>query len=233
MQGRGKFNRCRFNLPTLQDDIALRDMQLANLEAAPDIGGDIPFDGDAAENVRSKSGIGFGVAASARCAVTLSQGIYLTRIYSLSGELSITLSAETDGTLNCKAGGEWDEALNARPKVKGDNLIADECFVRVHASGTAGANYNNQAMEGYEIMNGSTSTAQYDTEYIEISVPIPAGGKLVIDSENYTVTLNGENVLHAQSGAWLMLDRDVQSVKIIFPSRVRADAYLEYKERFL
>lgn len=233
MQGRGKFNRCRFNLPTLQDDIALRDMQLANLEAAPDIGGDIPFVGDAAENVRSKSEIGFGVAASARCAETLSQGIFLTRIYSLSGKLSITVSAETDGKLNCKAGGEWGEALKARPKIKGDNWLEEECFARVRASGKAGANYTISATEGYEIMNGSTSTAQYDTEYITVAVPFGNGKILEIDSENFTVTLDGENVLHAQSGAWLLLDRNVASIEVSFPSRVYARVELKYRERFL
>ena len=234
MQGRGKFNRARFNLPTLQTEIAIREKQVVNVESAPDVGGDMRLKEDSGETLRGeKARIGFGVAAAARCAEILSAGIYLTRIYSLSGTLSVALGGIAKGTLDCDAGDSWRAVMRARPKVKGDNMIAEDCAVRVRAAVRAGANYTSTEWRGYEIMNASTSTAQFDTEYIEISIPIPPGSTLEINSDDFTVTLDGENVLHAQSGGWVMIDRDVDSLAIQFPSRASAAAMLEYTGRFL
>lgn len=49
---------------------------------------------------------------------------------------------------------------------------------------------------------------------LAIDISIPPGGELRIDSDNYTVLLNGENVLYAQSGYWPVLSRELTQMTV-------------------
>lgn len=76
------------------------------------------------------------------------------------------------------------------------------------------------------------SSVFLDTLTIYIDVRIPAGGKLVIDSDNYTVFLNGVNAIDKHSGDWAMLARNID--KITFsPSGSTIKSTMLYTERYL
>lgn len=58
------------------------------------------------------------------------------------------------------------------------------------------------------------STRRFTYLLLEVNTPIPAGGRLVINSSDYVVTLDGANIIAKHSGDWLHLDREVYDVTI-------------------
>ena len=59
-----------------------------------------------------------------------------------------------------------------------------------------------------------TDAAFIDVETITINVGLPAGGVLRIDTNNYAVTMNGQNMLHLQVGEWVKLSRETQDISV-------------------
>ena len=51
-------------------------------------------------------------------------------------------------------------------------------------------------------------------------INIPPGGKLIIDSSNFTATMNGANVLHKIYGEWLFITRETINYRIDAQSAV-------------
>lgn len=72
-----------------------------------------------------------------------------------------------------------------------------------------------------------------DEERVMIRVVIPPGGVLRIDTENYTVTLNGENVLHLQEGDWPKLSRGLQHLLVASGTGGTLEGSLTYQEAYL
>ena len=59
----------------------------------------------------------------------------------------------------------------------------------------------------------AASNRRLVTEEALFDLYISPGSELVIDSDGYVVTLDGENVMDVQTGTWLRLDRDVVDVR--------------------
>lgn len=72
-----------------------------------------------------------------------------------------------------------------------------------------------------------------DQEVITIRCTIPPGGTLVIDTERYTATLNGENVLHLQEGDWPRLSRELVSLSLSSGTGGALDGRVTYQEAYL
>ena len=68
---------------------------------------------------------------------------------------------------------------------------------------------------------------------LAINISIPPGGELRIDSENYTVTLNGENVLYAQSGYWPILSRELAQMTVDSGTGGKMTGEIVYSELWL
>lgn len=65
-----------------------------------------------------------------------------------------------------------------------------------------------------ELVTLRPDAASKTEQTLLVRVTLPVGSELRIDSENYTVTLDGENVLHLQEGDWLALDRGLVNVTV-------------------
>lgn len=79
-----------------------------------------------------------------------------------------------------------------------------------------------------EIISGTI-----EEETTSISISIPPGSELRIDTENYTVTLDGENVLYSHSGFWPILTKDIISLSINGTNGGGLKGELIYTERWL
>lgn len=89
----------------------------------------------------------------------------------------------------------------------------------------------------YAFFSAQVTTFHFTIRYQELSLVIPPGATLVIDSENYTVLLDGENVLEAHSGAWPTLSRDLYDI-VVEPVGVpegseRLEKKILYTEKYL
>ena len=65
------------------------------------------------------------------------------------------------------------------------------------------------------------------------SLVIPSGSILVIDMENFTATLDGENVIDLYSGDWFELTRKLQGIDVASGTNGDFDVSVLYRERYL
>lgn len=79
------------------------------------------------------------------------------------------------------------------------------------------------------VLSATTQT----TETASFQLTIPPGGELRIDSDMFTVLLNGQNALHTQSGDWITVSRELLRLLIESASGGRLEGQLIYTERFL
>lgn len=78
-----------------------------------------------------------------------------------------------------------------------------------------------------------TAATTQTTETASFQLTIPPGGELRIDSGTFTVTLDGRNVLHTQSGDWIEVSRELLRLLIESASGGQLEGQLVYTERFL
>ena len=90
-----------------------------------------------------------------------------------------------------------------------------------------------QEMTAYEILSAVGSAEATTVLNATIDITLAPGDTLVIDSGNYVVLHNGENILHKHSGQWLELSPDTRTVQIGcgVPAELRTS--ILYTERYL
>lgn len=98
----------------------------------------------------------------------------------------------------------------------------------VHASKDLG-----QRQSFFDSLSAATGAIRQKTESLTVTIEIPPGAELRIDSENYTMLLNGENVLYAQSGAWINVSHDLIRLDIESIDGGDMSGALVYTERYL
>lgn len=84
-----------------------------------------------------------------------------------------------------------------------------------------------------DILSANVSTVILDNTTVSISVEIPPGSTLEIDSDTYDVFLDGENILHLHKGDWLFLDRSVVSLSVDSGTGGVFEGKVLYGERYL
>lgn len=84
-----------------------------------------------------------------------------------------------------------------------------------------------------EVLTSMLEAISQTTERAVFQVTIPPGGELRIDSELYTVLLNGQNALHTQSGDWVRISRELLRVTVECASGGGLNGQLIYTERYL
>jgi hypothetical protein len=89
------------------------------------------------------------------------------------------------------------------------------------------------AMTVSEVLGCTVSPAVLDRETAIISVTIPAGSTLTIDSENYEVYLDGQPILHLQSGDWIILNRELVDLMVDSGTGGELSGTVLYRERYL
>lgn len=84
-----------------------------------------------------------------------------------------------------------------------------------------------------EVLTSMMAAISQTTQRAIFQVTIPPGGELRIDSELFTVLLNGENVLYAQSGDWINISRELLRITVECASGGGLSGQLIYTERYL
>lgn len=83
------------------------------------------------------------------------------------------------------------------------------------------------------IVNAFISVIHTVTETTTIDVTIPTGGELRIDSDNFVVLLDGENIIHLQSGDWITVDRNLLEMVVDTGSGGSLQGQILFNERYL
>lgn len=233
MFNHGKFNLKRFNLPGQETtDIIIRDQFASDFEAITDIGQDIHI-------VETQN-----AALSARIvAASLLDGsmsgkeengtaIIVLCDYIMEERETAALMASVSPSLNIYLRDTLREAVKGAPLLGEDITIEPEIIGIVRAAPLLGVSFTAPEVNFEGTFYSIISTAIFDTYTVNIDVTIPVGGKLVIDSDNYTVLLNGENVIDKHSGDWALLSRAVDRMTVT-PSGSGITVNMLYTERYL
>lgn len=108
-------------------------------------------------------------------------------------------------------------------------LMADEIL----GSFDLGGDYPMPPVIMYEIFDGQVTSTQFNNYVASFDIALPPGSKLSIDSDNFVVLLDGENVIHLHNGDWLRLCRDTYDVQIQMGQEVPFSITMIYQERYL
>ena len=85
-----------------------------------------------------------------------------------------------------------------------------------------------------ELILGSTDIEATEEMICYLNVTLKPGQELIIDAGTYNMSIDGENFIHAQSGAWLDdLNRNTQRIQIEGVGADNLTASVLYTERYL
>ena len=143
--------------------------------------------------------------------------------------------------------GKITQAANVKASARGlENIttssasIAADIVMTVNGDELIMPNLNGGAeltlsAEGYELISESASVIVLDQKVCNLTVTLKPGQKLIIDAENYTVLLDGENAIELQSGDWIdELDRETTDISILAATGTAyLSASITYQERYL
>ena len=138
----------------------------------------------------------------------------------VEGKKDVSAALTSADSLAASARGSKDTpaTLGAYEALTASTIGSKDIYIAVVAADTLTA-----------IMEATSQT----TEIAVVQVTIPPGGELRLDSENFSAMLNGENVLHAQSGDWINISRELLRLLVESSTGGALEGQLIYTERYL
>lgn len=149
-----------------------------------------------------------------------------------AAEFGAELLQASAGVKNIGFTSDFADALNAKI------LSAKNIITKLSLSGAInGRQYGSKNIRNTElfsaVLTALAGAVTQETDTVSVTVTIPPGAELRIDSDTYRVTLNGQNILYAQSGDWVYVSRDLLRLNIESTSGGAMSGNLIYTERYL
>lgn len=124
------------------------------------------------------------------------------------------------------------EELQARPLLGANVYLRSISEEELVAVVNLGANVFSAA-DLYEIWAAVSEVENHDIRSVIIDVTLKPGDVLVLDSDNYTVLHNGENIIHKHSGDWVHLSRNTRHIQVDAGNAGSLASSILYTERYL
>lgn len=115
----------------------------------------------------------------------------------------------------------------------GKNISASSLFVGdIHQKTCIGKNI---FVDGNitEIVSCITDVSVLEKEILSLNITLPPNTEVKIDSEQFTVLLQSQNIIQTHKGDWIYLDRDLVDLRIDSGTGGMLIGKLLYKERYL
>lgn len=163
---------------------------------------------------------------------------------SLSAEVRMSADVETGETfsevLSAAAGGckNIPVALSSGDTLmakvySAKNIPAQLSLSDILTAAVSGVKNIPGALLASEVLTSMLEATSQTVERTTFQLTIPPGGELRIDSELFSVLLNGENALHTQSGDWIHISRSLLRLVVESASGGGLEGQLIYTERYL
>lgn len=185
------------------------------------------------QNLESRMTIGYGYDVTydmdEAVLATIIAEFFISPPYTLDAVLSSTMKAH----LNIRPTYVADQSLTARATANYIVYVKGEAV----ASMASVMNYDIAIYPKYDLFQ--SLNVRFGLQPITLTVMsfdnivIPAGGILVIDSDNCTAYLNNENVIDLYSGDFLWLTKMLLGLDVSSNTSGDIDVKLLYRERFL
>lgn len=200
------FNRTAFNTVSAADLIRLQTVFSDLLAARMGVGMEyhldsVTFSGSLMHAALGASGIPDG-RSFGETLFCQGRGILASPVELLFSE-ALFVHAKADAVQSLSA--SFGEGLALRGTAGAKLYFLTAMTDELRAQSQAGADIT---LEGTlaELLSLRPELSVLEEQTALFSVTLPPGGELRIDSGSYTVTLNGENVLHLQQGDWIFAD---------------------------
>lgn len=148
------------------------------------------------------------------------ENIYESFLQNVEASQNINIVCDFDSTIKelCYLSINFFVEFNIDEKLLSSSSVSSNLLIDVFMS---------------DVFQSEIVSGTIEEETTSISISIPPGSELRIDTENYTVTLDGENVLYSHSGFWTILTRDIISLSINGTNGGGLNGELIYTERWL
>lgn len=230
----GKFSQTRFSLSgSGSNDIPMRLLLYSGLNGQFGAGADAMIKSmllsvDLRGRQEAVSAIPHAMDLEGKLAVT-AQGMMAVKL--LIDSMN-RLQAESAVSANIHMPLSMEDDLDAYAQLGADistRIIYDDKLLCV---GQAGANlYDSRFFT--EILSNRADAVILEELAVMILGSIPPGSELRIDSSNYTVTLDGVNILHLQEGDWIDMERALWALTVDSGSGGALEGSVIYQERYL
>lgn len=184
------------------------------------------------EAVRASAWVTISVTTSFSAGESLGAQVRMAADVLLVEDFPAVLHGDARGRKDLPAGAEMAEALGAFGQ--GSKTIPMSLTLPARLGAGASGSKNIAAhMAAPEILTAMTQATSQTAERAVFRLTIPPGGELRIDSGLFTVLLDGENALHAQSGDWPAVSRELLRLTVESASGGGLEGQLIYTERYL
>lgn len=229
-----KFNLQKFNIKTINEDLVIllsadfKDELISSLYPSIDISANMyVFD-----SLSSTLDFTIGILSELDLKDSLVSAIFMDTYTPIEivykDNLTSECHIEKEGYYNI----EFEDSL-VSDFILLKNLYFTELFKDESMMKTTGAKELFLNMSYSDVLSSNIIADIFDTEVTTISITIPAGGILEIDSNNYTVYLNNDNVFDSYSGSWVFLDRGVKELVVGVGNGRTIKGNVIYRERYL
>ncbi len=227
-----RFNLSRFSLGSQDNTIQIELLLTENLESVAGVA--IPVETTAFFNdILRGSGRGaIGIASTFESFAELNSAALMQANIVVQALFENTLYSTTDGAQNSMIVGLLSDALNAKAYASMDILYGEAYAETLTAAADGLKNILVDSLL-YELLGSVSGAGTQSTEQVSITVTLPPGSELRIDSDTFRVLLDGENVLDKQAGDWIMLSRDLLYLDIESAIGGGLSGNLIYTERYL
>lgn len=227
-----RFNLSRFSLGSQDNTIQIELLLTENLESVAGVA--IPVETTAFFNdILRGSGRGaIGIASTFESFAELNSAALMQANIVVQVLFENTLYSTTDGAQNSMIVGLLSDALNAKAYASMDILYGEAYAETLMATADGLKNILVDSLL-YELLGSVSGAGTQSTEQVSITVTLPPGSELRIDSDTFRVLLDGENVLDKQAGDWIMLSRDLLYLDIESAIGGGLSGNLIYTERYL
>ena len=233
MFNQAKFNRGAFNnVAQSTTDVYLKtdavEVVIGSLMAAQNT----YLSSNAYETFSSEARMAQGVILKTTCAETVTASAIMVGVVSLETASAEAVSALAYAGALVYLFADGMEALSIQA------LVGATVYKKADSSESFGGEFRvggiaKLSSDLYEMIMAQAEAEATDMYTTSIDVTLAPGDVLVIDSDHYTVLLNGENILHLHSGDWVWLSRDTSTITIDTGSGGQIDASMLYTERYL
>ena len=223
-----RFNLSRFSLGSQDNTIHIELLLTESLKSVAGVA--IPVETTAFFNdiLRGTARGAIGIASAFESYAAMNSAALMQANIIVQGLLKDTLQAVSDGAQNSMIIGVLADNLGASSYASAD-ILWHEAYADALTSLASVV----KDILLYEVLGSVSGAGTQSTEQVSVTVTIPPGGELRIDSDTFRVLLNGENVLDKQSGDWLMISRDLLYLDIESAIGNGLSGNLIYTERYL
>ena len=227
----GRFSLTRFNLAGTTTDILIRIAFADQLEGQAGAGSDIRVESMTLSARLEGTGAG---AAGIPLVLQVAEGLKAQA----GGVAAILIAGGLEGWLeaDCAVGADYSVLLRLSDSLAGKGTAGANIHFSLPLAekleGAAAAGADLYDVVSLQALLSSFADAGSLEELVTIILgSIPPGSELRIDSDNFTVTLDGENVLYMQEGDWIDLERQLRGLVINAAGSLEGEVI--YTERYL